>query len=91
MMNDFACNLKKLRIESTLSQNELVDCANDRLFALYGHDTKAYIDRVSLSKAENKSIILIPEHVDAVATILCCTPHDIYPTLYSVGGDSDAE
>ena len=39
-------------------------------------------DRVTLSKAENGVIILIREHVEAVAEVIGCKCFDIYPDLY---------
>lgn len=39
-------------------------------------------DRVMLSKAEQGVIILIPQHVEAIAEILGCKAFDLYPDLY---------
>lgn len=39
-------------------------------------------DRVMLSKAENGIIILIQQHVEAVADVIGCKPFDLYPDLY---------
>ena len=39
-------------------------------------------DRVTLSKAEQGVIILIPSHVEAIAEILGCKAFDLYPDLY---------
>lgn len=39
-------------------------------------------DRIMLSKAEQGVIILIPQHVEAIAEVIGCKPFDIYPDLY---------
>lgn len=81
MMNeDVECWLRRLRIAKGYSQNDIVENANFYLKALT--DTPILLDRVSLSKAENNSIILIPSHVRAIATFLDCTENDIYPWIY---------
>lgn len=77
--NDVVCNIRRLRGRYFLTQDEVVDGANEYLKEL---DAKPLLDRVSLSKAENGSIILIPDHVFAIATFLDCTMHDIYPEFY---------
>lgn len=76
---DVVCNLRRLRKGYCCTQDEVVDAANDYLKEL---DVKPLLDRVSLSKAENESIILIPNHVHAIAAFLDCTAHDIYPEFY---------
>lgn len=88
-MTDIRCNLARLRISRGHTQGALVFTVNEYL----EHDgaicTK--LDRVSISKAECGSVILIPDHVAAIAAYLDCTPHDIYPGLYPEDGDPHAE
>lgn len=76
---DVVCNLRRLREGYCCTQDEVVVNVNDYLKQL---DVKPLLDRVSLSKAENESIILIPNHVYAIAAFLDCTAHDIYPEFY---------
>lgn len=78
--NDVVCCIRRLRTSSGKSQEDVVEGANHKIDTL---GIKCPIrDRVSLSKAENGSIILIPDHVFAIATFLDCTMHDIYPEFY---------
>lgn len=78
--NDVVCCLRRLRARCGQSQEYVVEGANWYIDALEMQCPR--LDRVSLSKAENGSIILIPDHVFAIATFLDCTMHDIYPEFY---------
>ena len=89
MNEDVVCCLGKLRTGAGQSQEAVVEGANFYLKALT--NAPILLDRVSLSKAENNSIILRPSHVHAIASVLDCSIHDISPYLYPAGGDSDAE
>ena len=93
VMNEFVvCRLRKLRTCAGQSQEAVVEGANHYLKAM--SDVPTLLDRVSLSKAENNSIILIPSHVHAIALFLDCKERDIYPyydLLYPLGGDANAE
>ena len=77
---DVQCNLAKLRKRAGFTQSYVVLGANDHLKAL-GIEYEL-LDRVALSKAEMGSVILIPNHVHAIAAFLDCSAHDIYPYLY---------
>lgn len=78
--NDVVCCIRRLRTRAGQSQEDTVEGANWYIDNLEMQCPR--LDRVSLSKAENGSIILIPDHVFAIATFLDCTMHDIYPELY---------
>ena len=86
---DVVCCLRNLRTRAGQSQEAIVEGANFHLEA--NSNAPILLDRVSLSKAENNSIILIPSHVHAIAALLGCTAHDIYPNLYPAGGDANAK
>ena len=77
---DVVCRLRNLRICAGQSQEDVIEGANWYIDALEMQCPK--LDRVSLSKAENESIILLPSHVYAIATFLDCSMHDIYPNIY---------
>lgn len=77
---DVVCRLRNLRTRAGQSQEAIVEGANWYIDALEIQYPK--LDRVSLSKAENESIILLPAHVYAIATFLDCSMHDIYPNFY---------
>lgn len=78
--NNVVCGLRRLRTRKGQTQEDVVEGANWYIDALEMQCPR--LDRVSLSKAENESIILIPNHVHAIAAFLDCTAHDIYPMLY---------
>ena len=80
--NDVVCCIRRLRTRAGQSQEAIVEGANWYIDNLDSLMQCPRLDRVSLSKAENGSIILIPDHVFAIATFLDCTMHDIYPELY---------
>ena len=77
---DVACRLRRIRTCNGQSQEDVVEGANWYIDALEMQCPR--LDRVSLSKAENESIILIPCHVYAIAAFLDCSMHDIYPMIY---------
>jgi hypothetical protein len=77
---DVVCCLRRLRIRAGQSQEAVIEGANWYIDTLEIPYPK--LDRVSLSKAENESIILIPAHVYAIAAFLDCSMHDIYPMIY---------
>lgn len=70
------CRIADIRA-GWLTQGELVKAVKER-----GTQLSQDFDRVLLSKAEQGVIILIPQHVDAVADVLGCKAFDIYPDLY---------
>lgn len=80
--NDVVCCIRRLRTRAGQSQETIVEGANWYIDNLDSLMQCPRLDRVSLSKAENGSNILIPDHVFAIATFLDCTMHDIYPELY---------
>ena len=80
--NDVVCCIRRLRTGAGQSQEAIVEGANWYIDNLDSLMQCPRLDRVSLSNAENGSIILIPDHVFAIATFLDCTMHDIYPELY---------
>ena len=79
---DVVCELRQIREKAEISQVDIVNAANEKLRKFYGTHKFPKLDRVSLSKGENESIILIPSHVHAIAAFLDCTAHDIYPLIY---------
>ena len=83
------CNLRLIRTHFNYSQEYLVRDAN-HVIGIHNVNVP-FLDRVTLSKAENGSVILIPAHVRAIASVFGCTAHDIYPGLYPAGGDANAE
>ena len=77
---DVVCHLRRLRTGKGRSPQDVIEGANWYIDNL---DLSCHkLDRVSLSKAENESIILIPSHVYAIAAFLDCSMHDIYPLIY---------
>ena len=77
---DVVCRLRRIRTRNGQSQEDVIEGANWYIDALEMQCPR--LDRVSLSKAENESIILIPCHVYAIAAFLDCSMHDIYPMIY---------
>ena len=80
--NDVVCNIRRLHTLAGQSQENIVEGANWYIDNLEMQCPR--LDRVSLSKAENESIILIPCHVYAIAAFLDCDMHDIYPMIYPI-------
>ena len=80
IMDNTTCHLKQLRTAAGKSQDDVVKGANEFVALMFPLTVR--LDRVTLSKAENRSIILIPSHVCAIAAFLDCDMHDIYPYLY---------
>lgn len=80
--SDARCNLKRLRFRRKIDQRALVAGANSVLAMQNNGEWYPPLDRVALSKAENEYVLLIPEHVHAIAAFLVCSAHDIYPNLY---------
>lgn len=70
------CRIADIRA-GWLTQSELVNAVRER-----GGVLAQEFDRLTLSKAEQGVIILIPQHVDAVVDVLGCKNFDIYPDLY---------
>lgn len=70
------CHIADLR-SGIWTQEKLVKAVRDS-----GKPLCQEFDRVSLSKAEQGVIILIPAHVEAIAEIIGCKCFDIYPDLY---------
>lgn len=75
-LGSFDCRIADIRA-GWMTQEKLVKAVRERGGAL-AHE----FDRVTLSKAEQGVIILIPQHVDAIADVLGCKNFDIYPDLY---------
>ena len=81
--DDARCNLKRLRFRRGMDQIVLLDGVNAVLSRQNNGEWYPPLDRVALSKAENGYVLLIPEHVHAIAAFLGCSAHDIYPNLYT--------
>lgn len=78
--NNVVCRLRRIRTGAGQSQKAVLDGAN---WYIENLELKCpELDRISLSKAENESVILIPDHVFAIAAFLDCSMHDIYPEFY---------
>ena len=78
------CLLRQVRRREGVTQPRLAEGANwvlERLLTPYPRLTCEII-----SQAENEAVVLIPNHVHAIATFLDCTAHDIYPMLYPEDG-----
>lgn len=76
------CLLRQVRRREGVTQPSLAEGANvvlERLLVPYPRLTCEII-----SQAENEAVILIPNHVHAIAAFLDCTAHDIYPNIYPV-------
>lgn len=78
------CRLRQLRLRESLIQPVLAVHANKLLAELGTPYPRLNGDIISL--AENEKIVLIPNHVHAIATFLDCSAHDIYPMLYPEDG-----
>lgn len=78
------CRLRQLRRREGLIQPVLAVYANKILTELGAQGYGLTGDIISL--AENEKIVLIPDHVHAIATFLNCSAHDIYPMLYEEDG-----
>ena len=70
------CRIADIR-SGTYTQSQLVNAVRES-----GKPLSQTLDRVSLSKAEHGVIILIPQHVEAIAEVLGCKCFDLYPDLY---------
>lgn len=70
------CRIADIRAGS-YTQSQLVNAVRES-----GCPLCLDFDRVMLSKAEQGVIILIPQHVEAIAEIIGCKCFDLYPDLY---------
>lgn len=70
------CRIADIR-SGSYTQSQLVNAVRES-----GKPLSQDFDRVSLSKAEQGVIILIPQHVEAIAEVLGCKCFDLYPDLY---------